>query len=195
VDGFAHTVRDREIDDEYMMLVKQYPDVWTMPNLQGNPLVPDDLAWLSETLYPSEIERLRGEVETRAASGPPGPNDQFELQCRNLRRNHEAGMIIALGTDSGTSVGWTAHTELRDMVMCGGLSPMEGIVAATSATARILGLDQLGTVSPGKSADFLVLDANPLDDITNTRRISDVYLRGDEVDRDALKDKFMDGAR
>ena len=194
VDGFAHTVRDRDIDDEYMRLVRQYPEVWTIPNLPGNPLVQEDLPWLAETLYPSEIERLRGQVERREASGPPGPNDQFALQCRNLSKNHEAGMIIALGTDSGTSVGWTAHTELRDMVMCGGLSPMEGIVAATSTTARILGLDQLGTVSQGKSADFIVLDANPLDDIINTRKISDVYLRGEEVDREALRAKFMDGA-
>ena len=103
------------------------------------------------------------------------------------------GVIIGMGTDSGTSVGWTAHTELRNMVSCG-LSPMEPIVAATRTNAEILGLDQLGMVAPGRSADFVVLEANALDDITNTRRISQVYLRGDQVDREALRAKFMEGA-
>jgi len=192
VDGFAHTVRDRDIDEEYMALVRQYPEVWTIPNLPGNPLTIEDLPWLSETLPPAEIERMRDQIERREAAGVAGPNDQFQLQCRNLRRNHEAGMIIGMGTDSGTSVAWTAHMELRDMVTCG-LSPMEAIVAATRTNAEILGLDQLGMVAPGKSADFVVLDANPLDDIINTRRISQVYLRGEEVDREALRAKFMDG--
>jgi len=190
VDGFAHTVRDRDIDDEYMTLVRQYPEVWTIPNLPGNPLIMEDLPWLSETLLPGEIERMREQIERRAVGGPAGFGN-FELQCRNLGKNHEAGMIIGMGTDSGTSVAWTAHTELRDMVMCG-LSPMEAIVAATQTNAEILGLDQLGMVASGKSADFVVLDANPLDDITNTRRISQVYLRGEEVDREALRAKFME---
>ena len=102
-----------------------------------------------------------------------------------------------MGTDSGAvsvafNVAWTAHAEMRDMVTCG-LSPMEAIMAATSVNARILGLDDLGTVTEGKSASFVVLDANPLDDINNTRRISQVYLRGAKVDRDALRTKFMDG--
>jgi len=192
VDGFAHTVRDRDIDEEYMRLVRQYPEVWTIPNLPGNPLIMEDLPWLSETLLPGEIERMREQIERTAAAGTRGFGN-FDLQCRNLERNHEAGMIIGMGTDSGTSVAWTAHTEMRDMVMCG-LSPMEAIVAATRINAEILGLDELGMVAAGKSADFVVLDANPLDDITNTRRISRVYLRGDEVDREALRAKFMAGA-
>ena len=131
-----------------MTLVRQYPEVWTIPNLPGNPLILEDLPWLSETLLPGEIERMREQIERRAAGGPAGFGN-FELQCRNLGRNHEAGMIIGMGTDSGTSVAWTAHTELRDMVMCG-LSPMEAIVAATRVNAQILGLDQLGNGGSGK---------------------------------------------
>ncbi len=191
VDGFAHTVRDRDIDDEYMTLVRERPKVWTVPNLPGSPVTHDDLPWLSETLPPFEIENLRREADRLAAEGPGG---FFELQCRNLARNREAEMIIGMGTDSGVSVAWTTHTELRDMAGCG-LAAMEVIVAATAVNAEILGLDDLGTVTAGKQASFVVLDANPLDDITNTRRIDSVHLRGEPVDREALRAKFMDGVR
>ena len=75
-----------------------------------------------------------------------------------------------------------------------GMSPAEVIVAATSTSAELMELDALGTVAAGKSADFLVLDANPLDDITNTREIAAVYLRGTAVDRDALGTRFRGGA-
>ena len=191
VDGFAHTVRDRDIDDEYMALVGERPEVWTVPNLPGSPVTHDDLPWLSETLPPFEIENLRREADRLAAEGPGG---SFELQCRNLARNREAEMIIGMGTDSGVSVAWTTHTELRDMARCG-LTAMEVIVAATRVNAEILGLDDLGTVAAGQQASFVVLDANPLDDIANTRRIDGVHLRGEPVDREALRAKFMDGVR
>ena len=191
VDGFAHTVRDRDIDEEYMALVREYPDVWTIPNLPGSPVTLDDLPWLSETLPPFEVESLRAQAERLEAEGP---GESFELQCRNLARNREAGMIIGMGTDSGVSVAWTTHTELRDMAGCG-LTPMEVIEAATRVNAEILGLDDLGTVEAGKRASFVVLDANPLDDIANTRRIDSVYLRGVPVDRAALLSKFTDGVR
>ena len=191
IDGFAHTVRDRDIDEEHMALVREHPDVWTVPNLPGSPVTLDDLPWLSETLPPFEIENLRTQAERLAAEGP---GESFELQCRNLARNREAGMIIGMGTDSGVSVAWTTHTEMRDMAGCG-LTPMEAIEAATRINAEILRLDDLGTVTEGKSASFVVLDADPLDDIENTRRIDSVYLRGEEVDREALRAKFMDGVR
>ena len=191
VDGFAHTVRDRDIDDEYIALVRERPEVWTVPNLPGSPVTHDDLPWLSETLPPFEIDNLRREADRLAAEGP---GEFFELQCRNLARNREAEMIIGMGTDSGVSVAWTTHTELRDMARCG-LTAMEVIVAATAVNAAILRLDELGAVTPGKQASFVVLDANPLDDITNTRRIDSVYLRGGAVDREALRAKFMDGVR
>ena len=191
IDGFAHTVRDRDIDEEFMALVREHPDVWTIPNLPGSPVTLDDLPWLSETLPPFEVENLRQQAERLAAEGP---GDFFELQCRNLARNREAGMLIGMGTDSGVSVAWTTHTEIRDMAGCG-LTPMEAIESATRVNAEILGLDDLGRVAEGKSASFVVLDADPLDDITNTRRIDSVYLRGEPVDREALRAKFMDGVR
>jgi len=67
-----------------------------------------------------------------------------------------------------------------------GMSPMQVIVTATSRSAEYLKLADSGALASGKRADFLVLDANPLDDICNTRRISRVFIKGVEVDRSAL---------
>jgi len=72
-----------------------------------------------------------------------------------------------------------------------GLTPMQAITLGTHTAAEILHLDDLGMVGPGKSADFIVLDANPLDNIANTRKIAQVYLRGEEVPRAALSAKWQ----
>ena len=124
----------------------------------------------------------------REAEGNTAPSELFELQCRNLRRIHDAGMILGLGTD-GTGDAFGVHQEMADYTRCG-LTPHEAIVAATGTNARVLHLDRQGTVSVGKSADFVVLEANPLDDITSTRRISRVYLAGQEIDRAGLRARW-----
>ena len=100
----------------------------------------------------------------------------------------EAGVRIAFGTDAGVGgpYGFSAHTELADMVAAG-MTPAQVIVAATSTSANVLRLPQLGTIAPRASADFIVLDGNPLENIANTRRIADVYLRGVRVDRAGLR--------
>jgi imidazolonepropionase-like amidohydrolase len=83
-------------------------------------------------------------------------------------------------------MGWSAHAEIADMVAAG-MTPSQAIVAATKTAAKIIKLDDVvGTIAAKKNADFLILDANPLDDIVNTRRISKVYLRGEEVDRETI---------
>lgn len=131
--------------------------------------------------------RMREELRGRPANAPQ--SDLFQIQCRNLKRVHDAGMIIGLGTDGNADIGWGVHLELADMVFCG-LTSAEAIVAATDTSAKILKLAQLGTITTGKSADFLVLDANPLDNITNSRRINKVYQRGMAIDRERLANSF-----
>jgi imidazolonepropionase-like amidohydrolase len=71
-----------------------------------------------------------------------------------------------------------------------GFTPAEAIAVATRNSAELFGLDDLGTVAARKSADFIVLDGNPLDDIANTRKIGRVYLRGREIDRARLRAKW-----
>jgi imidazolonepropionase-like amidohydrolase len=149
----------------------------------------DTIASLAETLPPMEVAKLRAPVDQREAKGNP-PDELFELHCRNLRKVHEAGMVIGLGTD-GTGDGFGVHQQMDAYTRCG-MTPMEAIVAATETNARILRLNRLGSVARGKEASFVVLDANPLGDIANTRRISTVYLRGKEVDRQSLRAKFLD---
>jgi imidazolonepropionase-like amidohydrolase len=185
IDGFVHTVRDRDVDEEYLAMVKAHPDVWTGPNMPSPGVTEDDVSSLAETLPADQIERMRQEIERRKASGNTGPNELFQLHCRNLRKIHDAGMTIGLGTD-GVGDGFGVHQQLASYAQCG-MTPHEAIVAATATNAKVLGLEKIGTVAAGKEAAFLVLDANPLDDILNTRRIARVYLRGKEVDRKALR--------
>ena len=89
-------------------------------------------------------------------------------------------MTIALGTDGNTA--WAPHVEMADMVAAG-MTPMQVIVAATRNGAEFLRMNDSGIIAAGKSADLLVLDGNPAEDITNTRKISAVYLKGVKVER------------
>ncbi|MEO8097393.1 MAG: amidohydrolase family protein [Acidobacteriota bacterium] len=182
IDGFAHGVRDIDVDDEFLGLMKAHPNVWMIPNLPDRGTSTGDLELATESLPPAQIQRMR--------ENPTKPNlDLYNVQAGNLAKVNAAGVKIAFGTDAGVAVGWTAHQELADMVNAG-MTPSQVLVAATKTAAEIMRLDKLGAVAAGKSANFLVLDANPLDDITNTRRISTVYLQGAAVDRGALKAGF-----
>jgi imidazolonepropionase-like amidohydrolase len=187
VDGFVHLVRDRDVDTDYLALVKSHPKVWSGPNMPV-PMTEATIALLAETLPANQIEMMRAALKQITANGTPR-NELFELHCRNLRKIHDAGMVIGLGTD-GTGDGVGPHEQLAAYTQCG-MTALEAIAAGTGTNARILRQDRIGTVAAMKEADFIVLDANPLDDITNTRRISAVYLRGKEVNRTALKARFM----
>jgi imidazolonepropionase-like amidohydrolase len=170
IDGFAHGIRDLDVDEEIMTLFKQRPQVFVIPNLPDTPPSIADLAWLSETLPPRAIEELK-----KTAVASPARPRLFEVQARSLARLAAAGVRIAFGTDAGVGApyGFSAHTELADMVAAG-MTPSDVIVAATGTSAEVMRLNQLGTIAAGKSAGFIVLDASPLEDIRNTRRNSSV---------------------
>ena len=185
LDAFAHGIRDMDVDDEVVELFAERPNVVLVPNLP-NPGVATDLSWLSGTIPPDELQQMQDRSVDR-----PAAQEAFGIQARNLARLSAEGVTIGFGTDGGA--GWSPHAEMEDMVRAG-MTPADVIVAATRNSADLLALDDLGTLEAGKSADFVVLEANPLDDITNTRRIVDVYLRGTAVDRAALSAAWVGGA-
>ena len=174
IDAFAHGVRDQDIDDELVAMFRQHPNVVLTPNLPDRG-VKVDLSWLRAGMPAAEVDKLEETNTDR-----PQAQAFFGIQARNLAKLHAAGVRITLGTDGNRP--WGAHEEMQDMVLAG-MTPMQVIVAATRNSAEFLRIADTGTLHAGKSADFLVLDANPLDDITNTRRIAAVILRGAAVDR------------
>lgn len=185
VDAFAHGIRDMDIDDEVVEMFFERPEVVLVPNLPG-PGVAVDLSWLSGTVPADRLAEMQAQQVDR-----PEAREAFGIQARNLSRLSAEGVTIAFGTDGGA--GWSPHAEMEDMVRAGMIAS-DVIVAATQNSAAMMGLDDLGTLAAGKSADFIVLEADPLEDITNTRRIADVYLRGEAVDRQALSAAWVGGA-
>jgi imidazolonepropionase-like amidohydrolase len=131
-------------------------------------------------------------AEIRASSCgavPANAAAREAILANNLPQYVAAGARLVLGTDAGITArhafGWADHHELSRWVKSG-ITPAEAIVAATSRPAELLGLKDTGTLATGKRADFIVLNANPLENIRNTREISAVYLGGAKLDRDAL---------
>src|SRR5213079_789018 len=130
VDVFAHGVRDKDIDDEFITLFKQHPNVQLIPNLPDRGMG-GELTWWSGTVAPDARKRMQ-------------VAEAFAIQARNLARLNAAGVRIGMGTD-GPSAGWNPHVEMADMVAAG-MTPAQVIVAATRTSAEILQRPDLGTV-------------------------------------------------
>jgi imidazolonepropionase-like amidohydrolase len=177
IDAFAHSVRDKDIDDEMLSLYKSNPNLVVNPNLPDRG-IKQDLSWLRASLAPADYAKLEEGNADR-----PRQQAAYGIQARNLAKINAAGVKIVLGTDGNRA--WAPHEEAADMVAAG-MTPMQVIVAATKNAAEFLKMSDTGTLEVGKNADFIVLDANPVDDITNTRKISQVILRGAVVDRSKL---------
>ena len=202
IDVFGHMISD--VDDELLALFKQHPNTAILLALSA-PRRIVSAPWLNpphplirDTVSPAQIKRLQDRLAAQTPEEAAQARQAWDRLARGVRLLAAAGVKIGVGTDGGGQtgdqfVGWTMHAELENMVAAG-MTPAQVLVAATRNSAEILGLADLGTVAPGKSADFVVLDANPLDDITNTRRISKVVLRGYEVDRGRLRAGWATGA-
>jgi imidazolonepropionase-like amidohydrolase len=170
--------------------------MWFHPNIGWVPAGRE--AWndplLRETISPQQIQENWGEA---LAQMTPEAVDRArrnlkELGMNNALKLRDAGMKIVLGSDTGQTrffIGWMGQLEFENWVWMG-LTPMQAIVAATRDSAEAAHVNT-GLIAPGRFADFTVLDANPLDNITNSRKISQVYLRGQELDRAGLKAKWQ----
>ena len=199
IDALAHLVRDREMDDALVASIVRH-NVYVMPNLSperntytalphwlqdGDPL----MKLLQESTPPSVIARMKKSYEDRDAGCGRADTDAIRdpaAQPREAGQGQREDHAGVRHRSRGSPVWMAGQRELESMVKAG-MTPMQVIVAATSRPAEYLRLAKMGTLAAGKEADFLVLDANPLEDITNTQRISKVYIRGAEVDRASLR--------
>ena len=198
VDGFAHLARDQEMSRELVAAIARR-NVFVMPNLgiseRGTFTEPPDFVddpLLHESITPDVIERFKESFRNRSAEAAANSLESWGYMQASLPKLKEAGVTIVLGADSGGVVDWfMGYTELRELELMvnGGLTPNEAIMASTSVSAKTLGIEA-GLLTAGKSADFIVLDANPLDDIVNARQIDRVFLKGSEVDREGLRRRW-----
>ncbi len=195
LDIMAHSIRDAEIDDALIAEMKA-KHVSYIPTLSLDEFAfayEDDPEWLKDPRFKASLEPGVYEMITSAAykdkisKSPVTPQEKAALPTalKNLLKLYRAGILIALGTDAGASPiraqGFSEHMEMQLMVKAG-LTPMEAIRIATYNGALLLQIDkERGTLEPGKKADFLVLDKDPLQDIRNTLSISQVWKDGAKV--------------
>ncbi|MDP8990926.1 MAG: amidohydrolase family protein, partial [Acidobacteriota bacterium] len=174
--------------------------VFMMPNLglaeartQAEPA-----AWLNDPLYRETtpaalVNRVRAAYAQRTPAALEAAQKTYRIMQRNLAKLNAAGAVIGFGADSGAVPdyfhAYNTHRELQLMVEAG-MTPGQALTAVTATSAEFLRLQDHGTLDAGKTADFLVLDGDPLSDIANTRKIARVYLRGQELDRAAMRAAF-----
>jgi imidazolonepropionase-like amidohydrolase len=198
-DVLVHMVQREPLDDEYLAIVRDKKPYWATVIGLGDPteLCRAD-PFFEQAMPPSVVKTIRATMERRPLApscGPPNPNAaaREKQMAINFPQMLKAGARVVLATDTGIQPGHTfgsgEHVELARWVQLG-MTPAEAIVAATSRPAELMGQTDLGALAVGKRASFIVLDANPLEDIKNTRTIADVYLDGVKLDRDALRAQF-----
>jgi imidazolonepropionase-like amidohydrolase len=195
VDYIAHSVRDREVDEEFIRLMKKRHAFYS-PTLTRELAVftySETPSFFTDPFFlknadPAEMAKMEDPKRQDAMRSDPAAlwyKEHMPIAMRNLKALSDAGITIAMGTDSGGGPGrfqgYFEHLELEYETKAG-LSPMQALVSATSGSAKALNMGkQVGTLEKGKLADFLVLSANPLDDIKNTRTIESVWIGGVQV--------------
>jgi len=194
IDGFAHSVRDRPVDDELIRLMKQH-GTWQMTATlareaslfaYAKPSLFLDDPFFTSSITPDVLATLKSPAYRQKISADPELArypEYLRTAQRNLKRLADAGVRYGFGTDSGPPArfaGYFEHWEAQLMVEAG-LTPAQVIAAATRSAAEFLGAKDLGSLELGKWADFVVLKANPLTDIRNTRSIEQVYIAGKPV--------------
>jgi imidazolonepropionase-like amidohydrolase len=204
VEGWLHPpVRGGELpDDEFLAMIRERIARNDRPNLWFNPQAGTAAAsredWndplLRETISPQQIEAQIGEQLRNITPESTARARQRlkEMGATSALKLRAAGMKIVLGGDTGQTrffIGWSQQLEFENWVWMG-LTPSEAIVAATRDSAAA-GHFNTGMVAAEKNADFIVLDANPLENIANSRRINKVYLRGQEVDRAGMRARWQ----
>ena len=202
--ALAHLARDRDMSDALVAeIVKR--GVYVTPTLsmaERNNYAGAVPAWfeepgllglLSATLTPAELNQVKQGFIERTPEQAANATKAYGILHRTVTKLNAAGARLVLGGDTGLPDhywGLAEHREL-ELLVAAGLTPAQALVAGTSRAAEFLSLPDLGTLANGKVADFLVLDANPLDDIRNTRRIADLYIQGTRVDRAAMRQKWQ----
>lgn len=192
-DLLAHSIRDLPVDEELISLIKA-KGIGYCPTLTrelSTYVYEDTAAFFSDPFFLKEYDQSiisplldpSRQQEIRNNHAAQTYKKQLPVAYANLKTLSDQGVPIVFGTDSGVPtrfMGYFEHLEM-EMMAEAGMTPMEIIVSATKNAAEYLNLKDVGTLSPGHWADFLVLDANPLEDIRNVRKMTGIYIGGEEI--------------
>jgi imidazolonepropionase-like amidohydrolase len=192
-DFIAHSVRDVPVDDELIAMMKEN-NVCYCPTLtrevsafvyEGVPDFFEDPFFLEEA-DPAVLEQLKEAERMEAMKTSPQAQaykKALERANTNLKTVADGGGTIAFGTDTGPAARFQGYFEHMEMTMMAdaGLSPKQILMSATGDAARCLGFEEIGTLEPGRWADFVVLDEDPLADIEKMRTIDSVWIAGNRV--------------